>query len=84
MLRHQNEQTFGPLLRKYDEHNALIGCRVAVSGGTSEKPIHGRCEGLDAMGRLLLRDRKKLHHVIAGEVQVINGDRLRSRASTST
>jgi BirA family biotin operon repressor/biotin-[acetyl-CoA-carboxylase] ligase len=71
MLTHQNEQTFGQLLRQYDEHHALIGRRVAVSNGSGEPPIVGKCEGLDAMGRLLLRNRRNLHHVIAGEVRIM-------------
>jgi biotin-(acetyl-CoA carboxylase) ligase len=57
------------LLREYDSHHALIGRQVCVtdSGGQS---IRGKCEGLDSVGRLLLRDRGKLHHVISGQVHM--------------
>lgn len=61
---------FGALLREYDAHHALIGLRVSVvdgGGGT----VTGRCEGLDGMGRLLLRSRTKLQHVISGNVRVL-------------
>ena len=72
MLTHQNERTFGQLLREYDQHHALIGRRVSVVSHPSEPPITGVCEGLDAMGRLLLRDRRRtVHHVIAGHVELV-------------
>jgi biotin-(acetyl-CoA carboxylase) ligase len=72
MLTHQNERTFAQLLREYDQHHALIGRRVSVLSHSSEPPITGTCEGLDAMGRLLLRDRSRtLHHVIAGHVEPV-------------
>jgi BirA family biotin operon repressor/biotin-[acetyl-CoA-carboxylase] ligase len=71
MLAHQNERSFAQLLRQYDEHHALIGRRVSVWSGPDEPPISGKCEGLDRMGRLLLRDRRTLHHVIAGQVQIL-------------
>jgi len=71
MLSHRNEQSFTQLLRRYDEHHALIGRRVRVVTGAGEMPVSGTCEGLDAMGRLLLRDRSKLHRVIAGEVKML-------------
>ena len=69
MLTHRNQLTFGELLRQYDEHHALIGRKVAIA--TGGPPISGKCEGLDAMGRLLVRDRKTLHRVIAGQVQLL-------------
>ncbi len=56
------------LLREYDAHHALLGKHVTVITGNGDPPLSGRCEGLDTMGRLLLRSRSKLHHVIAGQV----------------
>ena len=70
MLTHQNERTFAQHLREYDRHHALLGRRVTVSAHPGEPPITGTCEGLDVMGRLLLRDRRTTHHVIAGQVQM--------------
>jgi BirA family biotin operon repressor/biotin-[acetyl-CoA-carboxylase] ligase len=72
MLSHRNERSFAQLLRQYDEHHALMGRRVTISSGASEPPITGKCEGLDSMGRLLVRDRTALHHVIAGQVRLLN------------
>ncbi len=68
-LTRATDQPFAALLREYDSHNALIGRQVFVTDSAGQS-IRGRCEGLDAMGRLLLRQRGKLHHVISGQVQI--------------
>ena len=71
-LRHRDGRPFAQVLREYDAHHALIGRRVSVSNGNGhDAPTAGRCEGLDSTGRLLLRDRKTLHRVVAGQVQVL-------------
>jgi BirA family biotin operon repressor/biotin-[acetyl-CoA-carboxylase] ligase len=70
-LAYRDEQSFAQLLRRYDEHHALIGRRVSIAAVPGEVPITGKCEGLDAMGRLLVRDRKAVRRVIAGEVKVL-------------
>lgn len=59
---------FAALLKEYDEHHALIGRQVSVFDAGDGQAINGKCEGLDSMGRLLLRDGRTLHHVIAGQV----------------
>lgn len=61
---------FGALLREYDAHHALVGLRVSVVDGGAET-VTGRCEGLDGMGRLILRSRSALHRVVAGHVRVV-------------
>jgi BirA family biotin operon repressor/biotin-[acetyl-CoA-carboxylase] ligase len=62
---------FGAVLKEYDTHHALIGRRVSVVDGAAGT-VTGRCEGLDGMGRLLLRSRSnKLTHVVAGHVQMV-------------
>ena len=61
---------FAPLLREYDVHHALIGRQVIVTTSADEPPAQGRCEGLDNVGRLLLRSRGRLQHIIAGQVQI--------------
>jgi BirA family biotin operon repressor/biotin-[acetyl-CoA-carboxylase] ligase len=71
MLTHRNDQTFAQLLSRYDQHHALIGRRVSIDSGNHEPPITGKCEGLDSIGRLLVRDRRTLHHVIAGQVRML-------------
>ena len=70
-LAHRDQGTFAAALREYDRHHALLGRRVTVSGGPGEPAVTGRCEGLDGTGRLLLRDRRTLHRVIAGQVKVV-------------
>ena len=70
-LQRATEQPFATLLREYDGHHALIARRVSVATGADEPPACGRCEGLDSMGRLLVRGDGKLHHVIAGHVRVL-------------
>lgn len=64
------ERPFGEMLREYDAHHALAGKTVSVAAGQDQPMISGRCEGLDPMGRLLLRGRGgRLHHIIAGQVR---------------
>jgi BirA family biotin operon repressor/biotin-[acetyl-CoA-carboxylase] ligase len=63
---------FGAVLAEYDTHHALVGRRVSVIDNGSDSPVAGRCEGLDAMGRLVLRSRGgKTRHVVAGHVQMV-------------
>jgi BirA family biotin operon repressor/biotin-[acetyl-CoA-carboxylase] ligase len=71
MLANRDDQSFRAVIREYDRHHALLGRRVTVTNSPGEPPISGKCEGLDDTGRLLLRDRKTLHRVIAGHVQMM-------------
>jgi biotin-(acetyl-CoA carboxylase) ligase len=41
---------------------------TVLDAGGDGPAVSGTCEGLDEMGRLLLRDRGTLHRVIAGQV----------------
>jgi biotin-(acetyl-CoA carboxylase) ligase len=66
------ELSFPAVLREYDSHHALVGRQVSVSDNGSV--VSGKCEGLDDMGRLLLRSRgnpPKLERVISGQVKVL-------------
>jgi BirA family transcriptional regulator, biotin operon repressor / biotin---[acetyl-CoA-carboxylase] ligase len=67
-LQRAADQPFAMLLREYDVHHALIGREISVRINADQEPLRGRCEGLDSVGRLLLRSRGKLHHVISGQV----------------
>ncbi len=69
-LAHRDEGTFAAAVREYDRHHALLGKRVTVTGGPGEPPVTGICQGLDDVGRLLLRDRRTLHRIIAGQVRL--------------
>jgi biotin-(acetyl-CoA carboxylase) ligase len=71
MLANRDDQSFRAVIREYDQHHALLGRRVVVTHSPGEPPTSGTCEGLDDTGRLLLRDRKTLHRVIAGHVQMV-------------
>jgi BirA family biotin operon repressor/biotin-[acetyl-CoA-carboxylase] ligase len=64
-------QPFGAVLKEYDAHHALIGRRVSVADNGA-RPVSGRCEGLDEMGRLKLREPRggTLHRVVCGHVRV--------------
>jgi BirA family biotin operon repressor/biotin-[acetyl-CoA-carboxylase] ligase len=68
-LVRRSETPFPLLLREYDRHHALVGRRVTVRGA-HEPAVSGRCLGLDDAGRLLVRDRKRVHRVIAGNVEL--------------
>lgn len=69
VLTRATDQPFPALLREYDTHHALVGKHVCVTD-LAGQTVCGKCEGLDRIGRLLLRQRGKLHHVIAGQVTV--------------
>jgi BirA family biotin operon repressor/biotin-[acetyl-CoA-carboxylase] ligase len=69
-MAYRGEQPFGQVLKEYDAHHALVGRRVTVAEAGDGNVVHGRVEGLDRNGRLVLRDRNKLYHVIAGQVQM--------------
>ena len=71
MLNRQDEQNFSQRLRQYDEHHALIGRRVSIITNAGDMPISGKCEGLDSIGRLLVREGRTLHHIIAGQVNML-------------
>ena len=61
-------QPFAEVLHAYDAHHWLVGRKVTVVDGEHAAGVSGRCEGLDEMGRLLLRSRSGLHRVISGHV----------------
>ena len=70
LLRGQ-ERPFAQFLRDYQAHDALLGKRVTVADSTAAvggSLVSGRCEGIDAVGRLLLRDGERLHRIIAGQI----------------
>jgi BirA family biotin operon repressor/biotin-[acetyl-CoA-carboxylase] ligase len=60
--------SFAAFLREYDRHHALVGRTVTIRS-PHEPPISGVCQGLDDTGRLLLRDGKTVHRIIAGHVE---------------
>jgi BirA family biotin operon repressor/biotin-[acetyl-CoA-carboxylase] ligase len=67
-LVQQPDTPFPVFLREYDRHHALVGRTVTVRS-PHEPPISGVCQGLDDTGRLLLRDGKTSHRIIAGHVE---------------
>jgi BirA family biotin operon repressor/biotin-[acetyl-CoA-carboxylase] ligase len=71
-LSHRREQSFAAILKRYDAHHALVGKWVKITSAT-EPALIGPCEGLDAIGRLLVRHHGTQHRVIAGHVEMIAG-----------
>lgn len=70
LLAHRDDTSFRAIAGEYDRHHALLGRRVTVTQSPGEPVVTGRCEGIDETGRLLLRERKTLHRIIAGHVQM--------------
>jgi biotin-(acetyl-CoA carboxylase) ligase len=71
VLSRRDEHPFPAVLREYDRHHALRGRRVSVTVHGDARPIRGTCQGLDGVGRLLVRDRaRRQFHIVAGHVQV--------------
>jgi BirA family biotin operon repressor/biotin-[acetyl-CoA-carboxylase] ligase len=67
-LSHADEPPFNQILREYSRHNALLGKAISVTAIPGEPPLRGTCEGLDRIGRLLVRTRAGVTRVIAGHV----------------
>jgi BirA family biotin operon repressor/biotin-[acetyl-CoA-carboxylase] ligase len=71
VLARRDEHPFPAILREYDRHHALRGRRVSVTTHRDARPIRGKVQGLDAMGRLLVRDgARRQFRIVAGHVQV--------------
>jgi BirA family biotin operon repressor/biotin-[acetyl-CoA-carboxylase] ligase len=71
LMARQAEQPFSAVLREYDSHHALLGRHVSVLDAADAVAVSGKCEGMDEMGRLLLRSRSQLHRVVSGQVQAM-------------
>ena len=67
----RGEQPFPEVLREYDAHHTLVGRTVSVIVGEGQPAVRGRCEGLDEMGRLVVRSKTGVERVIAGHVQML-------------
>jgi BirA family biotin operon repressor/biotin-[acetyl-CoA-carboxylase] ligase len=75
-LGRRAETPFGQILARYDRHHALLGRRISVSEDDGTPPLAGICEGLDSVGRLLLRPGKAapengLQRLITGTVRLL-------------
>jgi BirA family biotin operon repressor/biotin-[acetyl-CoA-carboxylase] ligase len=70
-VRRRMEMPFSAFAAEYSRHDALAGEIVSVAGA-DEPAISGRCEGVDSAGRLLVRQRAKLHALVAGTVTILS------------
>jgi BirA family transcriptional regulator, biotin operon repressor / biotin---[acetyl-CoA-carboxylase] ligase len=69
-MSRRGDRLFVETLNRYDQHHALVGRKVSVVEAGSGRVVSGRCAGLDSNGRLVLRNGKKTHPVIAGQVRM--------------
>lgn len=69
MLQTWQSHPFATFLEAYRRHDALLGHVVQVNVSPDLAEICGVCEGLDSDGRLLVRDERQLHRIIAGSVR---------------
>lgn len=69
-MSRRGERLFTETLNRYDAHHALIGREVSVVEAGSGTLVRGKCASLDSDGRLILRDGKRTHRVIAGSVRM--------------
>jgi BirA family biotin operon repressor/biotin-[acetyl-CoA-carboxylase] ligase len=70
MMDRAAERPIAELLREYDTHHALIGKKVQVTDAAGDAIHVGTCQGLDHMGRLLLKHRRGTDRIISGQVQM--------------
>jgi len=59
---------FADLAREFESLSVLSGCDVTVSDSSGAPITHGRVEGIDADGRLLLRSGTGVARIAAGDV----------------
>lgn len=71
MLWRRKGHPFAAILKEYDQHHTLIGQRVRIVNAHST--LRGACEGLDQSGRLILRQGRQLHRIVAGHVELEGG-----------
>lgn len=71
VLARRGERPLPELLNEYNQHHALTGQRVSITHLPHEPPLTGTCEGIDSIGRLLIRNRAGLHRVLAGHVNIL-------------
>ncbi len=69
-IRRRVELPFSDFVREYSHHDALAGKTVTITGSPGEPAIVGRCEGVDNSGRLIVRQRGKVHTIVAGGVEI--------------
>ena len=69
-MSRRGDRLFVETLNRSDAHHALVGRKVSVVEAGSGRVVSGRCSGLDSNGRLVLRDGKRTHPVIAGQVRM--------------
>ena len=72
MMSRNDQPSFGPVLKEYDRHHVLVGKMVRVTAVPDEPSIVGKVTGLDGVGRLLVRDTRRTHAVIAGSVEILD------------
>jgi BirA family transcriptional regulator, biotin operon repressor / biotin---[acetyl-CoA-carboxylase] ligase len=70
LLRQRNEKSFASFLEEFRHFDALAGRRIHIIGENGEPALHGIGQGIDASGRLLLRDKIKTHRIIAGHIVI--------------
>lgn len=68
-LSRRGERPFAETLRRYDGYHALVSKRVTILSD-SQPPLAGVVQGLDEMGRLVLKTRNGTTKIISGQVQV--------------
>lgn len=71
MLSRRSDTPVAGLLQEYDRHHALVGQRVVV---INEERIEGVCEGLDSVGRLVLKEAGRVHRVVSGSVGILDAE----------
>lgn len=59
-----------PLLKEFARHDVLRGRKVRVEPAGDAPTIEGIAEGIDSVGRLLLREGQTLHRVLSGTVRL--------------
>lgn len=71
MLARRGERPLAELLHEYNEHHALVGRLISVQEQAGSIPVTGMCEGIDTIGRLLIRTSAGLRRLLVGHVTML-------------
>lgn len=67
---------FEPIRRTWMDASCSVGVRVSISDTDGVPRLTGETVGIDEVGALLLEDAAgRIHHVAAGDVTILEGDR---------
>lgn len=70
-LSRRNHQPFPSFIEEYSRYHLLTNRNLRVCPAGNDPAITGRCLGLDQLGRLLVRDERRIHTIVSGHIELL-------------